>query len=74
MNFKLINIALEKNIVISSLKVAVVVGCILNMINQGDLLVNMNFQNVNWFKLGLTFTVPYMVSTYASVRVKVIEN
>lgn len=74
MNLKLINIALEKGIVISSLKVALVVGCILNMINQGNHLVSMSFESINWFKLGLTFTVPYMVSTYASVRVKMVES
>lgn len=71
---KIINIALEKDIVISSIKVALVVGCILNIINQGDIFFNMNFEKVQWFKFGLTFTVPYMVSTYASVRVKAADN
>ena len=74
MSSKIINIALEKDIVISSLKVALVVGCLLNIINQGDVLFHLNFQNVSWFKLGLTFVVPYMVSTYASVRVKTVTN
>ena len=74
MSSKIINIALEKDIVISSLKVALVVGCILNIINQGDALVHMNLESISWFKLGLTFVVPYMVSTYASVRVKTVTN
>ena len=58
----------EKDIVISSLKVALVVGVILNVINQGDILYSLQFDKINWRKLLLTFAVPYLVSTYASVR------
>jgi len=58
----------EKDIVISSLKVALVVGVILNVINQGEVLLAMQFKKINRWKLLLTFAVPYMVSTYASVR------
>ena len=58
----------EKDIVISSLKVALVVGVILNVINQGDILYSLQFDKINWWKLLLTFAVPYLVSTYASVR------
>ncbi|GAA4245274.1 hypothetical protein SAMN04489797_1454 [Winogradskyella sediminis] len=74
MILKLLKIALEKDIVISSIKVAIVVGCILNIINQGDLLYHLNFEKVNWLKLGLCFVVPYSVSTYASVKVKTGRN
>jgi hypothetical protein len=51
-----------------SLKVAIVVGSILNVINQGDAL--MGAHAVSWVKLVLTFLVPYGVSTYASVAYK----
>ncbi|WP_179333875.1 nitrate/nitrite transporter NrtS [Winogradskyella costae] len=74
MILKLLKIALEKDIVISSIKVAIVVGCILNIINQGDLLYHLNFENVSWLKLALCFVVPYSVSTYASVKVKTGRN
>jgi len=67
---KLRKIILEKDVVISSLKVALVVGSILNLINQGNAILDLNVNHINWFKLILTFMVPYMVSTYASVRVK----
>ncbi|WP_369021496.1 nitrate/nitrite transporter NrtS [Winogradskyella psychrotolerans] len=50
------------------------VGCILNIINQGELLYHLNFENVNWLKLSLCFVVPYSVSTYASVKVKTERN
>lgn len=67
---KIYEALVEKDVVISSLKVALVVGSVLNIINQGDAIFKLNFEQINWFKLGLTFMVPYMVSSYASVRVK----
>jgi len=48
-----------------SLWVAVVVGTILNLINQGDVLVTGS--PVNWAKILLTYVVPYVVSTYGAV-------
>ena len=48
-----------------SLKVALVVGTLLNLINQGDAL--WGAAAVNWVKLALTFAMPYLVSTYGAV-------
>lgn len=48
-----------------SLGVAVVVGTILNLINQGDHLLGGG--TVNWFKVALTYVVPYCVATYGTV-------
>lgn len=67
---KAVSIALEKEIVRSSLKVAVVVGMILNLINQGEKLITFDFLHLNLLKFFITFSVPYLVSTYASVKVK----
>lgn len=51
-----------------SLKIALVVGTILNLINQGDALFGAG--SVNWFKMVLTFAMPYAVSTYGAVAVR----
>jgi hypothetical protein len=48
-----------------SLVVALVVGTILNLINQGDALVT--GARLNLTKLILTFVVPYAVATYGAV-------
>jgi hypothetical protein len=48
-----------------SLWVALVVGTILNLINQGDALVA--GQRLDIAKLMLTYAVPYLVSTYGAV-------
>jgi len=45
--------------------VALIVGAILNLINQGDTL--FGGSQLNWTKLILTFAVPYCVATYGAV-------
>jgi len=48
-----------------SLVVALIVGTILNLINQGDVLLGEG--HVNLAKIILTFAVPYCVATYGAV-------
>jgi hypothetical protein len=45
--------------------VALVVGTILNLINQGDAI--FGAMTINWTKIILTYLVPYAVSTYGAV-------
>ncbi|MCH7806420.1 MAG: nitrate/nitrite transporter NrtS [Proteobacteria bacterium] len=59
-----INAALERPVVIRALKVAAVVGTLLVAINHGD--VFLNDGEINWFKIILTYMVPYAVATYAA--------
>lgn len=51
-----------------SLYVALVVGTILNVINQGDVLLGQT--DLNAAKLLLTYLVPYAVCTYGGVTAK----
>lgn len=48
-----------------SARVALIVGVLLNLINQGDAL--LGHGHVNVVKLVLTFVVPYCVATYGAV-------
>jgi hypothetical protein len=48
-----------------ALGVALAVGTILNLINQGDAL--FAGQPLDWTKLLLTYLVPYCVATYGAV-------
>lgn len=60
-----LQIAMRPSIVKRSLIVALVVGTVLNLINQGDVITgNAHF---NLFKCLLTYVVPYLVSTYGAV-------
>jgi hypothetical protein len=49
-----------------SLKIALVVGTLLNLINQGDVLMA-DTGAVNWVKCAMTYVVPYLVSTWGAV-------
>jgi hypothetical protein len=48
-----------------SFAAALVVGTILNLINQGDAL--FGDRGLDWTKLVLTYIVPYCVATYGAV-------
>ena len=55
-----------------SLRIALVVGSILNLINQGDALLGVAL--VNWWKIALTYAVPYLVSTYGVVAFRMASS
>lgn len=63
-------IACSKDIVTKSIKIALVVGIILNLINQGEYLIYLDFANINLFKFGFTFLVPFCVSLYTAISMK----
>lgn len=57
--------AIRPQIIKRSLIVAVIVGTVLNMINQGDAITGSS--SFNLLKCMLTYVVPYCVATYGSV-------
>ena len=48
----------------NSLMVGAVVGTVLNLINQGEYITGDG--TIDWFKLGLTYCVPFCVATYGA--------
>jgi len=50
-----------------SLAACVVVGTILTALNQGDLLLAGQWNTPMWWKIPLTYTVPFMVATYGAM-------
>jgi len=62
-----IAIALRADVLLRSIKVAAIVGTILVGINQGDAILNGDFTAELAWKIPMTYLVPYLVSTYASV-------
>ena len=63
--------ATKRKTVNKALKVALIVGVILNLINQGDNFISLNFNEINWFKFILTFFVPYGVSSYSAAMANI---
>ena len=61
-------IAFEASVVRRALKMMVVVGVVLALINHGDALLAGAMTTAAWLKIVLTFAVPYCVSTISSVQ------
>ncbi|OIP84937.1 MAG: hypothetical protein AUK44_01020 [Porphyromonadaceae bacterium CG2_30_38_12] len=65
-----IEIAFRKKIAYTAIKVAVVVGTLLNLINQWTAISTLDFENISISRLLLTYCVPYLVSTFSAVQAK----
>jgi hypothetical protein len=61
--------ALSDGVPRRSFFVALVVGTVLNLINQGDAL--LGTAPINWLKVVLTYFVPYAVCTYGAASAKI---
>ncbi|MCH8325349.1 MAG: nitrate/nitrite transporter NrtS [Bacteroidetes bacterium] len=51
-------------------KVALVVGVVLNLINQGNAFIHFDITHLDFIKFVLTFLVPFGVSVYSSVIIR----
>lgn len=47
---------------------AIFVGSVLTAINQGNVLLDSRFPGELWWKIPLTYSVPYCVATWAALR------
>ena len=63
-----LNYAFQRDVVMCSGKLALVVGTLLMLINYGDKLYFGHMQVIDWGKICLTYLVPYFVSTYSAVE------
>lgn len=70
-NLELLLIIIKsKELIIRAIKIALIVGIILNIINQGDYIFSLEFEKINIYKAILTFFVPFFVSMYTAVTMK----
>ncbi|MEO0437125.1 MAG: nitrate/nitrite transporter NrtS [Pseudomonadota bacterium] len=60
--------ALSRNVYPRALRVALVVGTLLMLINYGDRLFPLDLTGRDILKIVLTYLVPYGVSTWSAVR------
>ena len=61
------SIATERSVVARATRIALVVGTVLALINHGHRLFSGEMDAATLARIGLTFLVPYCVSTYSSV-------
>lgn len=60
----------DKELLLKSLKIALVVGTLLNIINQGEMIFSLDLSNIDYVKSLLTYSVPFLVSTYTAISIK----
>lgn len=65
---KYLTIALSNEVVVTALRLALVVGTILALINHGAEILQGILTKGNIYQMALTYLVPYSVSTYSSVK------
>ena len=63
---RLMQASLSWDIVKNALKIALVVGTVLNLINQGDEM--LHGDKLSWFHLLLNYLVPYCVASYSAAK------
>jgi len=63
-------IIISPTVVKRAIKISLIVGTTLNFINQGEALIIFDVVNLNIMKLGLTYLVPYGVTTYTATTMK----
>lgn len=61
-------VARSSRVVKTSLKVSLVVGTLLALINHGESILQMSLSRESVFKILLTYLVPYGVATYSAVK------
>ena len=59
--------AMSRDVAFRALRVSILVGTILIAINYTDRLIGSQCTQIDYLKMGLTYVVPYCVSTHASV-------
>lgn len=63
---QLLQTACQRPIVLAALRLALVVGTILNLLNQGGQV--LDGRPLSWFHVALNYVVPYCVATYSAAR------
>ena len=62
-----LSLASSKGVVSRALKVSLLVGTVLALINHGDKILSISLTPQDMFKITLTYFVPYCVSTWSAV-------
>lgn len=61
-------LAMKPAVVRTAVRISIIVGTILVLINHGSAVASWSFSKQNLIQICLTYLVPYCVSTYSSVR------
>lgn len=62
----LLRTACSRRIVMNALRIALLVGTVLNLVNQGGAIISGT--GISWLHLVLNYAVPYCVASYSAAR------
>lgn len=65
---RFVKTALSRHIVFNAFKIAMVVGTLLNTLNQGESMLRGG--TISWLPFILNFLVPYCVSSYSATKIE----
>ena len=65
---RFIKVAMQPNVFYTALRVAIIVGTVLALINHSSAIFSFALTKQNILQIILTYLVPYAVSTYSSVQ------
>lgn len=63
---RFLRVSFSHHIVRNALKIALVVGTLLNLVNQGESF--LNGATISWWHLWLNYLVPYCVASYSAAK------
>ncbi|CAH0990862.1 hypothetical protein SIN8267_00962 [Sinobacterium norvegicum] len=63
-----IQLAIRPRVVSTALKLSLLVGTVLAIINHGPAMLQFTLGSDNFLQIALTYLVPYCVSTYSAVK------
>lgn len=63
---RFLRVSFSHHIVRNAFKIALVVGTLLNLVNQGESF--LNGATISWLHLGLNYLVPYCVASYSAAK------
>ncbi len=69
-----VSIACRPEVLGTAVRISLVVGTILALINHGPAIFDLSLSSQNLMQIVLTYLVPYGVSTYSSVKVILCEE
>lgn len=65
---KFLELATSRQVVKTAIKISLLVGSILALINHGQAITQLSLTRTSFIQILLTYLVPYCVSTYSSVK------
>lgn len=70
---KFTKLALHRSTVNKAITISLIVGTLLNLINQGDFIFQLQWEKISAFKIFLTYLTPFCVSTYSTTTALMVK-